>query len=405
MPSIRQFVAFLTFVLPALSSPLSKNADKPDSVRNKYIVRVAPGTVETEFESHLSWVATVHKRSLVHQRSTGVEKKFNIGDFKAYSGEFDAETIAKIKKDGHVVAVEPDQVVKVTALTRQSAAPWGVASLSSKTALRDGSSTSPYVYNSKAGQGTFAYVLDSGVTTAHAQFQGRGIKGYNAWPTYAFEDEFGHGTHVAGIIGAAKYGVAKKSTVVDVKIVRGLGYSTVAHCLDGYNWAVNNITNTPGRIAKSVINMSVAFPRSEAMNSAIDAAFDLGVTTVVGAGNDGQDASATSPASAGKAITVGAVAWNRSRSDWSNYGPDVNIFAPGVDIPSLWKELDSADKLSSGTSMATPHVAGLVSYLQSVHSLANAAAVVKKLDELALKGAVGNTGAGSSNALAFNGAV
>ncbi|OBR16527.1 Alkaline protease [Colletotrichum higginsianum IMI 349063] len=141
------------------------------------------------------------------------------------------------------------------------------------------------------------------------------------------------------------------------------------------------------------------------MNSAIDAAFDLGVTTVVGAGNDGQDASATSPASAGKAITVGAVAWNRSRSDWSNYGPDVNIFAPGVDIPSLWKELDSADKLSSGTSMATPHVAGLVSYLQSVHSLANAAAVVKKLDELALKGAVGNTGAGSSNALAFNGAV
>lgn len=102
MPSIRQVVAFLTFVLPALSIPLSKNADKPDSVRNKYIVRVAPGTVETEFESHLSWVATVHKRSLVHQRSTGIEKKFNIGDFKAYSGEFDAETIAKIKKDGHV---------------------------------------------------------------------------------------------------------------------------------------------------------------------------------------------------------------------------------------------------------------------------------------------------------------
>ncbi|KAL0780397.1 hypothetical protein CaCOL14_001732 [Colletotrichum acutatum] len=406
MSNVKRIAALFGFSLAVLASPLiAKGSSDGSIVPGKYIVRVAPGTYDTDFESHLSWVANVHKRSLSRRSTAGVEKTFSVGGFKAYSGEFDAETIAEIERNGYAVSVEPDRVVEVTALITQAAAPWGLTGLSSTTPQADGSSSSPYVYDSTAGEGTYAYVLDSGVTIEHAEFEGRAIRGYNAWaPNYPFEDEFGHGSHVAGIIGAATYGVAKKATVIDVKVVRGLGYSTVAHVLDGYSWAVNNITNTPGRVSKAVINMSLAFPKSDAMNSAVDAAFDLGVTTVVGAGNDGKDASTKSPASAQRAITVGAIAWNWTRADWSNFGTDVNIFAPGLDIPSLWRQPGQVSVVS-GTSMATPHVAGLVAYLQALHPLENSAAVVEKLNELAFKGVVGNSGSGSANVLAHSGVV
>ncbi|KAK1540836.1 alkaline protease [Colletotrichum paranaense] len=406
MSNVKRIVVLLGFSSGILASPLiAKVSSEGTIIPDKYIVRVASGTHDIDFESHLSWVTNVHKRSLSRRSTTGVEKTFSVGDFKAYAGEFDSETIAEIEKDGYAVSIEPDRVVEAAALVTQAAAPWGLSSLSSKTPLADGSSSSPYIFDSTAGEGTYAYVLDSGVTIEHAELGGRAIRGYNAWePNYPFEDEFGHGSHVAGIIGAATYGVAKKATVVDVKVVRGLGYSTVAHVLDGYSWAVNNITNTPGRVSKAVINMSLAFPKSDAMNSAVDAAFDLGVATVVGAGNDGKDASIKSPASAQKAITVGAVAWNWTRADWSNFGADVNIFAPGLDIPSLWRQPGQVSVVS-GTSMATPHVAGLVAYLQALYPLENAAAVVEKLNELAFKGVVGNSGSGSANVLAHSGVV
>ncbi|UQC81512.1 alkaline protease [Colletotrichum lupini] len=406
MSNVKRIVVLLGFSSGILASPLiAKVSSEGTIIPDKYIVRVASGTHDIDFESHLSWVTNVHKRSLSRRSTAGVEKTFSVGDFKAYAGEFDSETIEEIEKDGYTVSVEPDRVVEATALVTQAAAPWGLSSLSSKTPLADGSSSSPYIFDSTAGEGTYAYVLDSGVTIEHAELGGRAIRGYNAWePNYPFEDEFGHGSHVAGIIGAATYGVAKKATVVDVKVVRGLGYSTVAHVLDGYSWAVNNITNTPGRVSKAVINMSLAFPKSDAMNSAVDAAFDLGVATVVGAGNDGKDASTKSPASAQKAITVGAVAWNWTRADWSNFGADVNIFAPGLDIPSLWRQPGQVSVVS-GTSMATPHVAGLVAYLQALYPLENAAAVVEKLNELAFKGVVGNSGSGSANVLAHSGVV
>ncbi|KAK1495211.1 alkaline protease [Colletotrichum costaricense] len=406
MSNVKRIVVLLGFSSGILASPLIAKVSSEDTIiPDKYIVRIASGAYDIDFESHLSWVTNVHKRSLSRRSTAGVEKTFSVGDFKAYAGEFDSETIAEIEKDGYAVSVEPDRVVEATALVTQAAAPWGLSSLSSTTPLADGSSSGPYIFDSTAGEGTYAYVLDSGVTIEHAELGGRAIRGYNAWePNYPFEDEFGHGSHVAGIIGAATYGVAKKATVVDVKVVRGLGYSTVAHVLDGYSWAVNNITNTPGRVSKAVINMSLAFPKSDAMNSAVDAAFDLGVATVVGAGNDGKDASTKSPASAQKAITVGAVAWNWTRADWSNFGADVNIFAPGLDIPSLWRQPGQVSVVS-GTSMATPHVAGLVAYLQALYPLENAAAVVEKLNELAFKGVVGNSGSGSANVLAHSGVV
>lgn len=171
--------------------------------------------------------------------------------------------------------------------------------------------------------------------------------------------------------------------------------------MDGLDWTVKNITNTPGRAAKSVINVSLAFPTSDTLNAAFEAASAAGVLSVVGAGNDGKDASTRSPASAPSAITVGAVDWQKTAATWSNFGSSVDIFAPGVDIPSLWNG-EGIVSTNSGTSMATPHVAGLVAYLRGKEDLKTNGEVIGKVLELAKKGVVKNAGTGTPNVLAYS---
>ncbi|KAI1099383.1 subtilisin-like serine protease pepD [Jackrogersella minutella] len=375
-----------------------------DIVPGKYIVTLKPAV---DINLHLSWVRDVHQRSISRRSTVGLEKTFGFEGFSAYAGEFDDDTVTKILADLDVLAVEPDKVARLTSLVQQDNAPWGLEGMSSRTPLTDGNTRGhTYSYDSTAGDGTFAYVLDSGVLTNNTEFQGRAIKGYNTWnDTESFDDWFGHGTHVAGTIASETYGVAKKATIVDVKVVRGPGYSTVAHVIDGINWAVNNITKTPGRAAKSVLNMSIAFTTSTALNDAVDAAYANGVLSVVGAGNDNKLASTRSPASAKTAVTVGAVEFNRTRAYFSNFGPDVDIFAPGVDIASLWNE-QGAESVNSGTSMSSPHVAGLVCYLKGLESgaaLDKPADTVARLKQVAIADVLTDVGEGSPNLLAFNG--
>ncbi|KAJ0274020.1 hypothetical protein Brms1b_007914 [Colletotrichum noveboracense] len=388
MAHIKRIALLLGLSLPALSIPLASDASANDIVPDKYIVRIAPNTVDADFEHHLQWVGAVHARSLMRRNTAGVEKTFEIGGFRAYAGEFDHETLEQIKQDKNVVTVEEDRVAEVTAVTTQVDAPWGLATLSSPAPLVDGNNAGyPYHFDSAAGEGSFTYVTETGVTVAHPEFEGRAFKGYNAWAATGetFDDEFGHGSHVAGTIGSATFGVAKKSTIFDVKVARGI--------VCGFQ-----------RLSPTELSVVSAVPKNEAINAAVDAAFDLGVTTIVAAANDGKDAGAKSPASAAKAITVGAVAWNWTRTDWSNFGPDVDIFAPGLDILSLWKTSGSTATIS-GTSMASPHIAGLVAYLRSVCELPDAASVREKLTELGLKGVVGDAREGSVNLLAHNGVV
>jgi oryzin len=174
--------------------------------------------------------------------------------------------------------------------------------------------------------------------------------------------------------------------------------------MDGYEWAVANITATPGRAAASVISMSLGGPRSDAFNAAVEAAYQAGVLTVVAAGNSYTDASSYSPASAPNAVTVGAIDVTNTKPSFSNYGSLVDIFAPGVNVLSAWIGSTTATNTISGTSMACPHIAGLSLYLKSVESLESPGAVADKLVELATVGAVKSPGTGSPNLLAFNGA-
>ncbi|KAF9881254.1 hypothetical protein CkaCkLH20_01404 [Colletotrichum karsti] len=402
MPSISAAAVLLTFVLRALSVAVPKVAPV-GAIPGQYIVRLKPGLQASDIQSHLDWAVDAHRRSPQRRDTTGLGKSFSIGRFNAYTGSFDDDSIAEISAAAGVHSVEPNRFVEPDVFMSQSSATWGLASLSSPNQLPDTSNVYSYAYDRSSGAGTFVYVVDTGVQISHPDFAGRAVKGYNAQPDEEFDDFGGHGTHTAGVVGSQTYGVVKRATIVDVKVLAGGGSGTVENVLDGYNWAVNNITQTPGRLGKSVISMSLGFAvssRTSALEDAVKAAYDLGVVTVVSAGNGNQDAAGRSPARAEHAFTVAAADWNRNRAGFSNYGASVEIFAPGVDIKSLG--LDNGYATRSGTSQATPFVAGLVAYLMSKEGLTTPKALLDRVTALAISDVVQDS-KGAGNLLAYNG--
>ncbi|TDZ61490.1 Alkaline proteinase [Colletotrichum trifolii] len=416
MINVRRIALAIGALLPAvLAAPAAGNANvkrAEDIVPGKYIVTLKETAA---VESHLDWVSDVHRRSLGKRDTAGVENKFNISSWNAYSGEFDDATIEEIKKNPEVALVEPDYYVylnftveEVTteeanekrALTTQSGAPWGLGSISHRT-----SGSTQYIYDTTAGANTYAYVIDSGVVVSHSQFGGRATLGYNAF-TSAHTDTLGHGTHVAGTIGGSTYGVAKKTNLISVKVFEG-ARGTDSTILAGFNWAVNDITSK-SRAARSVLNLSLGGPASSTWTTAINAAYTNGVLAVVAAGN-GDDfgrplpVSSQSPANVPNALTVAAIDSSWRPATFTNYGAGVDIFGPGVSILSAYIGGSSATASLSGTSMATPHVAGLVVYLQALEGLSTPAAVTSRIKALGTSGRITGTLSGSPNLVAYNG--
>ncbi|KAK3348866.1 alkaline protease [Lasiosphaeria hispida] len=437
MVGFRQLALLAGIVAPwTLAHPI---VDKRGSqvIPNKYIVTLKPGASINDVKSHLSWAKDVHARSLSVGRrdTTGVDKVYSALDFNAYSGSFDAATVDEIRNNEQVAAVEPDMIwylhdcpklngvtlnecpklnegpklndvklndgVKLNMhpeLATQSGAPWGLGSISHR---KPGSTD--YIYDPEGGAGTYAYVIDTGVLESHVEFEGRATLGFNALASSGFDDKDnnGHGTHTAGTIASKAYGVAKKASVISIKVFDNSG-SPFSIILEGYLWAVNNITGS-GRVDASVISMSLGGPRSTALNTAVQLAFGAGIPTVVSAGNENQDANEVSPASAPDAVTVGAIDVTNTRAPFSNWGPAVDIFAPGVDVLSSYTGSDTATDVISGTSMSAPHVAGLVLYLKSKDTNARIIDVAAKLRYFGTPGVVLDGGPGSPNLLAYNG--
>lgn len=400
----RAAALFLSAVLPvALAAPTLPHGS---AVPSSYIIKVRPELPEAEFESQIQWVSEVHKRSLTRRDTAGLLKTFSFSGFKAYSGEFDDATIELIKANESVLIVEPDFVVNpLDELITQENAEYNLAILSSTEGFTSSAAENPYTYDEIAGEGQSVYVVDTGVFVEHEEFEGRAFKGYNARPELPFTDGYGHGTHCAGTVGSKTYGVAKKVTVFDVKVLDDAGSGTSANMLDGYNWVVNNAT-AEGRIGASLVSMSLGWPVSQIINDAVEAAYQAGLLTVVSAGNDYGDASRKSPASAPSALTVGATDYKRARSVYSNTGTLVDIWGPGNDVLSLAPE-QGATAVKSGTSMSTPAVAGLVAYLRSLAAAAGApldtpAAATARVKELALAGVVTDV-KDSPNLFAHNG--
>ncbi|KAI4863330.1 oryzin precursor [Hypoxylon rubiginosum] len=321
---------------------------------------------------------------------------YQIGSFKGYSLSASDSLINSIADLDEIAYVEPDVKISTASLVSQSVAPWGLARISS----REPGGTE-YRYDESAGEGTYAYIIDTGIFVDHPEFGGRASFGANFVEGSADADENGHGTHVAGTAGSETYGVAKKANLVAVKVLGADGSGAVSQVIAGLQWAVDDATSK-SRIGKAVGNISLGALRllASSVNAAAAAAVDAGLFLAVAAGNGNLDASLFSPASEPTVCTVGATAADDARAPFSNFGDLVDVFAPGVDIVSTWN--NGSTGTISGTSMSTPHVTGLAAYLLALEGPRDPVALCGRIQELATPDVVTDAES-ANNLLAYNG--
>lgn len=293
----------------------------------KYLVVLKPDVAST------ASVLSSHSDIL---KSVTQEHVYNIGSFKGFAADLSTEQLATMQADPRVAYYEQDGVMTTQIIesrksaVSQTGATWGLARVSHRT-----KGDTEYLYESAAGAGSCAYIIDTGVFAAHPEFEGRAtqIKSYTGVDT----DDNGHGTHVAGTIGALTYGVAKKTKIFAVKVLDAGGSGTWSDIIAGIQYAVEHSkTNTcPNGV---VVNMSLGGGTSATVNAAVAAAVDAGLFFAVAAGNDGSDFSSSSPANEPKAFAVGASDSTDVLASFSNYGKTLGVIAPGVDVLSTWND-------------------------------------------------------------------
>jgi subtilisin family serine protease len=261
---------------------------------------------------------------------------------------------------------------------------------------RDLPLNSKYTYVKKAGSGVTAFIIDTGIRFTHQDFGGRATSGVDEVDGGTADDCNGHGTHVSGTVGGTTYGIAKKVSLVAVRVLDCGGSGTWDGVIAGVNWVTGNHSGP------SVANMSIQGGKMQSVNDAIEASISSGVVYAVAAANFGDNACNYSPASTPDAITVGATDRTDTRASFSNYGPCLDLFAPGVDIVSDWDTSDTATMTDSGTSMASPHVCGAAALYLGLHSSATPQQVRDAIVDNATSGKVANPGTGSPNLLLYS---
>jgi len=331
-----------------------------------------------------------------------------------FTARISASQAAALARQPGVKLVEQDRLMRAN--VTQAGATWGLDRVDQRALPLNGN----YVYADQAGQGVHVYIIDTGLNAAHAEFSGRIGAGRNfasntngllggllpiSLPLFGgsidpenTSDCNGHGTHVAGTAAGTVYGVAKKATVHAVRVLGCNGSGANSGVIAGVDWVAAN------RVLPAVANMSLGGAASEALDVAVNSAIAQGVSFVVAAGNDNANACNGSPNRVPDAITVGASTRTDSRdTGYSNFGPCVDLFAPGTGITSAWIGNASATSTISGTSMASPHVAGAVALLLGANPGLTPAQVTDAVLGNVTLGALANVGNGSPNALLYTG--
>jgi len=366
--------------------------DISNVVPGKYVVKLRTGVAAANF---------VKATSL--RRNDGVLSALSdqVGHIftTVYSGfgvSLDDNQLRALDASPEVEYIEPEQIFKTQGQVQPNA-DWGLARTSTRNQLSG--SEYNYYYRSSSGRGVTVYVIDTGINVNHEEFEGRAAHAYNAVILEGNGDGHGHGTHVAGTVAGKTYGVAKQAQVRDVKVLAGSlgGIGMTSWITSGIDYVARNAP------AKSVINMSLGGSASTAIDDAVAAAIARGITTVVAAGNSEANACTASPARVPAAITVAASDVNDGSAYFTNFGSCVDTYAPGVAIRSAWIGSTTATNTISGTSMASPHVAGLAALLIAEHNLETPAAVEARMQDKITVGALTGVPAGTANKLIFNG--
>ncbi len=368
------------------SEPLGQSAQmirRARAVPSEYIVVLRDSTQEVRQQG-----AANIARELVSLNGGKVLRTYEhtIHGFLAKMSEAEAQ---RLLSDPRVAYVQENGLLHVSAT--QTSATWGLDRIDQRDLPRNSS----YTYNVD-GTGVHAYVIDSGIRQTHTEFTGRIGNGYDFIDNDSDpSDCHGHGTHVAGTVGGTTWGVAKKAIIHGVRVLDCTGYGTDAQVIGGMDWVAAN------HIKPAVANMSLGDVGIQAIDDATERLIAAGVTTVVAAGNDSANACNYSPARAPNAITVGSTASSDARSSFSNYGTCVDIFAPGSSITSASNSGNTSSTSMSGTSMASPHVAGAAALYLSANPTATPAQVRDALVNNSTPNKVTSAGTGSPNRLLY----
>ena len=379
------FVSVLLWTGPVSSQGWKERVRKnAKAIPNNYVVVLDDAVIGERGENSIAGYMADDMARMYHGKLKQVYKHA-LNGFAVEMSEADAEAMSQ---DYRVRFVEEDGVM--TADTTQTNPPWGLDRIDQRNRPLSGT----YTYN-WTGSGVRVYVIDTGIRTSHTQFGGRASNVFDAFGGNG-QDCNGHGTHVSGTVGGSTYGVAKSALLRGVRVLDCNGSGSTSGVIAGVDWVTQNHINP------AVANMSLGGGASSALDNAVNSLSNSGVPVAVAAGNSNANACNSSPARAANAITTGSTTSTDARSSFSNFGTCLDIFAPGSSILSAWFSSDTATATLSGTSMASPHVAGVAALYKQANPSASATTVRNAIVNNATVNVITNVGTGSPNRLLYS---
>lgn len=389
MPSLSLFVLVSTLLPSILAGVLVQRTDGPKKEGHFIIKTKVTSTGRITSTSALN---SVKPESITYRYKSA---------FSGFAGSFTEEELEALSNNPNVEAIFEDGVASIASIATQQDAPWGLERISHSSTVVQKSDllTYTYVYDDLDTSAIDVYVVDTGINIDHVQFQGRARHGA-AFGYDNVEDDNGHGTHVAGTIGGFQFGVAKNVRLISAKVLDEDGNGYDSDIMSAFDWIIDQVA-VSGR--PSVINYSISSRKNGAMDAAAQSVIDAGIHLVVASGNKAIPVNTTSPGTVADAIVVGAVDINDTSAYFSNYGSEVDVHAPGVDVVSAYLGSTTIVAKLSGTSMAAPHVAGIVVGHIAQTGNRSPQAMRELIQSTSIKDSITDLPAGTINNLAFNG--